>query len=87
MMVFGVTVAVLATVVALLVVRSTPTVTVPASLQVGTSSSGQTTPVLHSTHSPSVIVVTPDQPVTDNDDKSGNSSKSGDSSTTVTSQN
>ncbi len=87
MMVFGATVAALASVVALLVVRSTPTVTVPASLQVGTSSSGQTTPDLHSTHAPSVIVVTPDQPVTDNDDKSDNSAKSGDSSTTVAGQN
>ena len=87
MMVFGLTVAALATVVALLVVRSTPTVTVPAALQVGTSSAGRAAPVLHSTHAPSVIVVTPDQPVTDNDDKVGNSPKSGDSSTTVASQN
>lgn len=86
MMVFGATVAALATIVALLVVRSTPTLTVPAALQVGTSS-GQTTPALHSTHAPSVIVVTPDQPVTDNDDKSENSTKSGESSTTVASQN
>lgn len=87
MMVLGATVAALASVVALLVVRSTPTVTVPAALQVGTSSGGQATPTLHPTQTPRVIVVTPDEPVSDNDDNPANSSKSGDSSTTAAGQN
>ncbi|MEO9180907.1 MAG: hypothetical protein ABI298_04565 [Acidimicrobiales bacterium] len=87
MMVFGATVAATACIVALLVVRATPTLMVPAAFQVGTSSSGQATPTLHPTHTPTVIVVTPDEPVTDNDDNSATSTKSGDSSTTVASQN
>jgi hypothetical protein len=95
MMGLGSTVAALAAVVAMLVVHSAPAVSLPSSFQIGptpiaTHVSTTLAPSLtgpRTTPTTRVVIVTPQEPVTDSNDLAGSTSKDGESSSTRASQN
>lgn len=97
MMGLGSTVAALAAVAAVVVVRTTPTVSFPASFQIGptlamthTSSTvvpSPTTTEQRTTQKRAVVIVTPEAPISDSDDRTGATPKDDESSPTPASQN